>query len=230
MAQGTIQNWSPWEEKGGGAERAGGQLALSQAFFSAGAPPSRARAHCCQSPEVSFFFLPKAVSCLSFELGCQIPHTVTLLQQPPRLPQQGRAPGDPTSWNYSAPPLLSALVWVLPGFPPPSLILHPLPSPLPRASLFHTRSEGPRVCLPLLFYFVPRCGAQRSRETLTSLGSPTHRRTEGLNLHTPLHGEVHGLRVCWRGSRGWTKKRASKMRKRADRVTPTHTPSLGPVL
>lgn len=167
MAQGTIQSESSREGEGGGAGRAGGQFSLSQAFFSASAPPSRARAHCCQSPEVSFFFLPKAVSCLSFELGCQLPHTVTLPQQPPRLLQQGRALGTPLPGI--TPPLLcsllSALVWVLSGSPPPSPISHPLPSPLTELTLFHTGgSGGPWVSLPLLFYFAAKCGAQKSRE------------------------------------------------------------------
>lgn len=135
VAQGTIQSESSREGGGGGAGRAGGQFSLSQAFFSASAPPSRARAHCCQSPEVSFFFLPKAVSCLSFELGCQLPHTVTLLQQPPRLLQQGRALGTPLPGI--TPPLLcsllSALVWVLSGLSPSLLDFPPTAKPSRRA-------------------------------------------------------------------------------------------------
>lgn len=176
MAQETIQN-VPTGGGGGGAGRAGGQLPLSQAFFSAGAPPSRARAHCRQSPEVSFFFLPKAVSCLSFELGCQLPHTVTLLQQPPRLFQQGRAQGTPLP--EITPPLLcsllSALVWVPPGF---SLSLLDS-APTARPSSQNSPCSTPAAKDP---GFPAKCGAQRSRETLGLIwGLPP---TETLRIRT----------------------------------------------
>lgn len=87
------------------------------------------------------------------------------------------------------------------GSPPPSSISHPLPSPLAELTLFHTGgSRGPRVSI-----LQPNVG-HRNPENPWDLARVSHpHRDSGLELANPGF-PVCWLRVCWRGSRGLTRK------------------------